>query len=636
MFLPLSSFSYLNVLLFPTFFSSTRLAGNRSTTVSIIQDDVSPLNKNWEEKKRAMGIDNVNNTTRRDCLPISFSTYISQSQVLKGEEIHDSTSKSLGQSQAASTAAKKVINTGPTSPVESVAPWLLREDQDSVANLEESGCISKPVRGIPKPPTKRVAPLMTHGLLPGRYILPVLERDCQEELNRGESSWPLSSPPLPSPLPKSGDSDTMGCADLPPPPPPSHSPAHKYKVQFLMSRREDQASMSTTQSLAIVETSSTASSQAPTPISKGRIINSASSYPTLSNVSPGLSPGHMILPSPFSTRNNRRSGRNLLGSKNADDGSSRSLNSIRGTSSAGPARSSFIVFSLNRRSVGSSVSADRGNFLQTVEQIPTITSPSNYSHNQSQDNGSPMSVLSPEEVTQSVEPIRNSLWNAIGNPLRFHSKPGSAMESTLSFREFLDSPPKATSFASMTRKLARATTTTMYKANDKLNYRRSSSFDGSFRHKKEDLRHDSISKPSWLKFNWDSGNSEQMEEDSEQRIAEAQREIDEDAKKFNGNCEDSNEDCVFKTCRYYESEEHLTSRPASRLRNGEEGMKPIPAEAYCSKEADTYTYYQEWPNGNTSGTPPPEMVDNPSPRNRTFSLPLPTDLLCLPPTPPSH
>lgn len=625
---------------------------------SIVQDDISPLNKSWEEEKRRIGIlDATRKKGRRTSLAESFSSLVSRSQAshtASTDEQHDLNSsagldhfinQSLEENQALARNVRGIVS---TSPVDTVAPWIARE-RGNASGIDGSSSDSK--RYTYKPPIRKVAPLMTHGLLPNNGTLPALESSHHQytPLSKSSSNWLNSSPLPPPPLPKSGHSDTIGCADLPPPPPPSHSPNHRYRIQLLRSKRNVQTPIYHEQPLPQLETTSSLS-QAPTPISKS--VSTASSYPTVADEFENMSPRRGDV-APTSSASSRKSVRRLLRPKSAGEGYNRISMSTRASSSAGAAKNSFIIFSANRESIssnGTTQAALQRKYLQMMNNandsnLTVPTSASNYSTNQSQ--GSAAILSSPEGTRDVEESIRNSVWNSIGkhqrNPLQ---QPLSAREgSSLSFRDLIASPPKTAHFAksSISRRpglnpIPDNTTTTTDTTNntDKTHNRRSSSFEGFFRPRKEDLRQETMNKPSWFKLNRDREKKKQVEEENELKIAEAEREIEDDSDS------QEEEDDMEDDMKGYSAEIPLgietTLSPVSmspapisphQIRQ-ENANTPTSAYTDGMEEVNSIFDHGEWPSS-SDVLPTDDLKNNFVPRQRTLSSP---GLLGSPPAPP--
>lgn len=400
-------------------------------------------------------------------------------------------------------------NQGCTSPVDQVAPWLLREGADGylpkairptrncdrIESHSESQITSK-VNTINLKRIAPVAPLNTHGLIPNKGSLPVLATPDQEIRDQYDNYVETTfSPSPPIPLPKSAQSDTMGCADLPPPPPPSHSPEHKSRIQSFIRKKTAKPWPILPLSPSFHDT--------PSPISKGS--SSASSYPTVSDSAAlgSSSRFKQMTPSPLSNQATfKKVGKKLLSNRPRSAGDGMTRSSIRSPStmgvpsSVGVSKNSFIVFSANRGTTLLEPRASRmtqGEAAAAASQQQSTVSPSNYSNNES--------VFSGSAPLQGISALES---------------PGINRGS---LSTYLDMIPKT----------AAALPVPMKESNKKADHRRSSSFDGFRRPKKENLRQETMNKPSWFKMNRDREKRKQTELESEEKIAQAERELVDDA-----------------------------------------------------------------------------------------------------------
>ena len=481
---------------------------------------MSPLYNEWEESKHMIPVEEGGNNRRHPSLENCRMVGRASQDSLAGKTV----GRALQERQMMGMCA------GPL-PAEQGGAWVPHDS-------ENRGSLEGGVGAVRVGAGKHIAPLMTHGHLTSRKGLPVLESTSAHAHPAGL----LSSPPPPSPLPKSGESDTMGCADLPPPPPPSHSPDHKSRIQLFHIRRKAQRVLPDPPLPALpTAAEQTLSPAAPTPISKGG--TTASSYPTLS----AQSEGQVAWPSAPSLREGtgKQSGKKrLLRPRSAGEGSHRSpklqspsLASMPGgAASAGGERGSFIVFSVSRGSRSPMVGTQalrQSDYLQLVQEgagaggdkvggedaaaAPTALSSSVYSNTNS------VLAASPEEVSPTNSPYSRRIWAPFASTCP-PSRRASGMDvapSSASLSELFALPPlpKTAAFPVTTGQATAAT------AADMKNCRRRSSFDGLFRPRKEDLHQDSMNKPSWFKFTRDREMKRQVEEENELKIAEAEREM---------------------------------------------------------------------------------------------------------------
>lgn len=489
---------------------------------SIVQDEMSPLYNEWEESKHMIPVEEGGNNRRHPSLEKCLMVGRASQDSLAGKTM----GRALQERQMMGMCA------GP-SPAEQDGAWVPLDGKNM-------GRLEGKVGAVRVAAGKHIAPLMTHGHLTSRKGLPVLESTS----SHAHPAVLLSSPPPPSPLPKSGESDTMGCADLPAPPPPSHSPDHKSRIQLFHLRRKAQRVLPDP-SLPALPTAAeqTVSPVAPTPISKGG--TTASSYPTLSAQSEGL----LAWPSAPSLREGtgKQSGKKrLLRPRSAGEGSLRSpklhypsLASMPGgAASAGAERNSFIVFSVSRGSRSSMVGTQasrQSDYLQLVQEVAgaggdkaggedtaaasVALSSSVYSNNNS------VLAASPEEVSPTDSRYSRRIWAPFASTCP-PSRRASGMDvapSSASLSELFALPPlpKTAAFPVTTGQATAAAATCA----DMKSHRRRSSFDGLFRPRKEDLHQDSMNKPSWFKFTRDREMKRQVEEESELKIAKAEREM---------------------------------------------------------------------------------------------------------------